>query len=469
MKLLTNSRLEAIGRILVGVLLPFLSKLLNKLLNKSLNMRLNCVVRTLVGAATVALILFWPQAQTAKARRHHSKAALRNTMYQAGQTALKNRRYPKAKKLFEAHLMAHPTGKQRHATLWGLGWIAIRTGRFAEAGAFFKTLIDEVPYGEHAPAALYWYGYGQQQRGKNQHARQLWAGLVKRFAGDYYAHRAEHQLGKRPWPTGKAILPPAKPTPLAQRIQKLLQRGRVQRAQKLLKQASPTTLHSQDPITTDTLIAYAQTLDMHGLAKRLQETRDRRFLAPDAATQARLAARFSSKHIPTLLGAAHTQKLDPHLLVALAKQESNLQANAISSAGALGLLQLMPATGREMFQALHRRRLRKSSWQKPKPTFDLLRPALNTRLGARYLAQMLHTFDNLPEYALAAYNAGPGRVAQWGRRGDAIPVDIFVEEIPYPETQAYVRRVLALRRVHRFLQNKKRPQRPQSAQGKTNR
>ncbi|MSP68516.1 MAG: lytic transglycosylase domain-containing protein, partial [Alphaproteobacteria bacterium] len=134
------------------------------------------------------------------------------------------------------------------------------------------------------------------------------------------------------------------------------------------------------------------------------------------------------------------------LLLALARQESEFDQNAISPAGALGLMQLMPATATEVARKLG------ISFKQA----DLLSdPRLNARLGTTYLAGLLESYDNFYPLALAAYNAGPGRARQWMREnGDprhaaVDPVD-WIEQIPFPETRNYVQRVLESLNVYRY-------------------
>jgi TolA-binding protein len=130
--------------------------------------------------------------------------------------------------------------------------------------------------------------------------------------------------------------------------------------------------------------------------------------------------------------AANRYNFDPLLVLALIRQESRFQPKVISSAKAVGLCQLMPATAREVARSLNY----------PTPNHELLtRPAYNIELGTKYLNGLLKQFDQNGHLAVAAYNAGPGSVQKWLRAKPDLDPDLFVETIPYKETRNYVIKV----------------------------
>jgi len=146
-----------------------------------------------------------------------------------------------------------------------------------------------------------------------------------------------------------------------------------------------------------------------------------------------LEIRFPLAYSDMMMKEAASNTLDPAWIMAVARQESVMMPDARSPAGALGLMQLMPATGRKLAQQL------KSRLSDLK---QLLRPELNIRLGSYYLRQLTRQFDGHAALATAAYNAGPKRVRQWTPT-QSIAADIWIDTIPYAETRQYVRRVLA--------------------------
>ena len=147
-----------------------------------------------------------------------------------------------------------------------------------------------------------------------------------------------------------------------------------------------------------------------------------------------LEIRYPTPFIEWIDSTAMTAKIDPAWVLGIARSESLFMPDAGSSAGALGLMQLMPNTGRLTARELKLRYRGRSS---------LLDPHTNIRLGTRYLGNMLKRFDENPVLATAAYNAGPQRVEQWLPVSFSLAADVWIDTIPYRETRRYVRRVLA--------------------------
>ncbi len=152
-----------------------------------------------------------------------------------------------------------------------------------------------------------------------------------------------------------------------------------------------------------------------------------------------LEIRFPFAYRSELTAQARNQGLDPAWVFAMARQESAFNARARSSAGAMGLMQIMPATGRRIASDLNTRL--GQSWQ----LFD---PQLNARFGTHYLRKLLDQFDDHPLLAIAAYNAGPHRVRQWRPATGSLEADIWVENVPFHETRTYLQRVLAYTAIY---------------------
>lgn len=128
--------------------------------------------------------------------------------------------------------------------------------------------------------------------------------------------------------------------------------------------------------------------------------------------------------------------LDPFTVMGLIHQESYFNANAKSSVGATGLMQLMPATARELAGRFH-----------IAPRLD--NPETNIRLGAAHFKGLVSLFNGSDELAIASYNAGQGRVQQWRRAAPSKPMDEFIESIPFRETRTYVKHVVMIASSYR--------------------
>ena len=153
-----------------------------------------------------------------------------------------------------------------------------------------------------------------------------------------------------------------------------------------------------------------------------------------------LRSKYKLMYPNDILSSAEEFHVDPYLVCGVIFTESGFRPNAKSSVGALGLMQLMPATGLEEAELLEIEGVTEES---------LTDPALNIRLGCNYLRKLLDEFGT-ESVALAAYNAGPGRVRQWLKEYGT-KEDGSILYIPYPETSKYVGRVESARGVYERL------------------
>ena len=147
-----------------------------------------------------------------------------------------------------------------------------------------------------------------------------------------------------------------------------------------------------------------------------------------------LELRFPLAHTGLVEQHAARNGIDIAWIYAVMRQESAFMHNARSHAGAMGLMQLMPATARSV--------ARKVLNRKPPRRQELLQPEINIALGSAYLKQMKGELGDSAVLATAAYNAGPHRVTRWLPKR-TLPADIWIELVPFRETRGYLRRVLA--------------------------
>jgi soluble lytic murein transglycosylase len=147
---------------------------------------------------------------------------------------------------------------------------------------------------------------------------------------------------------------------------------------------------------------------------------------------------YPLEHTDAIRDAARRYDLDPALVAAVIYAESRFDEHALSSQGAVGLMQVLPQTAEQIAD---------ESGGVTFTTADLEDPRVNVRYGSYYLRHALDAYDGDVRAAVASYNAGMGAVSEWRAGGEARRLRL--RDIPYPETRAYVEKVLEARRVYR--------------------
>jgi soluble lytic murein transglycosylase len=162
-------------------------------------------------------------------------------------------------------------------------------------------------------------------------------------------------------------------------------------------------------------------------------------VAPSPATRWSWDCAFPAPYADEVAAVERAHALPAGLVHAVMRQESGFDPEAVSPAGAIGLLQLMPNTARTLLGPARDG----GDAGEPVAVADLLTiPRKNVALGARYLHDLLEHFHGRVPLAVAAYNGGPEAVDRWLKRPQGLDLDLFVERIPYAETRTYVARVL---------------------------
>lgn len=149
-----------------------------------------------------------------------------------------------------------------------------------------------------------------------------------------------------------------------------------------------------------------------------------------------LSRRFPMAFDQTLKNSAEKNNIDPAWAFAIVRRESSFMPDANSGAGAMGLMQVMPSTARY----LAKEKVSSSS------LFD---PTINVGLGTQYMRYLMDKMDNNPILVTASYNAGWRRVQSWLPEKNGMPLDLWIETIPYKETRNYVKAVLAYQQIYR--------------------
>jgi len=326
-----------------------------------------------------------------------------------------------------------------------VGWADYRAGRYEAAALLLETTARLRPPSGSTAGFLYWSARARVAMGQTDRARPLLAETIQRYKHAYHGVRAREALArlggmKAPPALLLAGAPPSEaplPEPRATRLHQLLLVERFGEAEQELRLLPESAL-------VQATLAWADW--RQGLYRPAIIAMKRAFPEWIGEAGDRLPADvwrvlFPIRYDGELRLAAQQEGVDPALVAALILQESSFDAEALSRAGARGLMQVMPATGRRIARDKGQR-FRRAALHDPETSLDF---------GTHYLRQMSARFSGSVEKVLAAYNAGPHRVDAWtAMRGD-FPPEEFIESIPFSETRSYVTIVLANREQYRRL------------------
>ena len=331
-----------------------------------------------------------------------------------------------------AKLARKRSGSNASAARWSLAWMSRQDG-LGDAVERFAEFAASAGNDEDRAQGTYW----QARAGKPANARALLLRVVELEPLGWYGLLARERLGQAA--TGVAPFPPARtrgPTPPELALSaELLSLG-------LRAEAGAEADWYVQHHPGDAALAALSLYERAGrfdrsvtIAESLLGGRGAR--APRALLEAAYPTAFPAE----VQASAQRGRLDPYLLLSVMRRESLFKPDTRSAAGAVGLLQLLPATARRAAVVLGRPPLRDE---------QLVVPATAIDLGAWYLAELLARFGD-PAVALAAYNAGPRVAAPWAAKGAGRELDEWVEDIPYRETRKYVKIVIGSWSAYRQL------------------
>jgi soluble lytic murein transglycosylase len=371
---------------------------------------------------------------------------LAEALYSSGNMYLLSRDYAKAVEYY-GYLSAHfPQNKNAAAAHWRAGWLNYRQGLFSDAAHTFDEQIHLYPSATETVAALYWRArLYETQDNKPAVAATNYKAIVRAYQHFFYAQMARQRLAAlgtlqpETDPEIDRINAPELP-PLDDSFpedSEHLAKARIL-ANAGLNEYIPREIAADPDSGSWSALAEAQIYASFGETYRAMRALKRAL--PYAASASinsiplvywRIL--FPEPYWDTIKAESAKNNLDPYLVASLIRQESEFNPSAVSYANAWGLMQLLPSVGRAMAR---------EEGIKNFETFQLLDPETNIRLGTRYLRHTLDHFGGVPEYALAAYNAGDERVADWEAAGPYHGMDEFIESIPFTQTREYVEAIL---------------------------
>jgi soluble lytic murein transglycosylase len=348
--------------------------------------------------------------------------------------------------VFREMLVRYPAGRFAARAAWKAGWTAYRHGRFAEALQYFDQGSARFPRSDYRPSWLYWAGRAAEQAGHLETGTARLRLAATDYHNSYYGRLALARLkgarGSSVAPTlQKAPAPEAAPIPTAARIAALLAAGLDREAMNELQYAQ--RVWGDSPRLQATVAVTHQRLGQVRAGINAMKRAYPQYLAAGGETLPAdiLKVIFPLDYWPLLQKYAKQRHLDPYLVAALVGQESNFDPVVRSHANAYGLMQILPGTGRHYARKLGVRRY---------STRRLTEAEVNVLLGTQIFADSIRKFGGV-HFALAAYNAGDSRVVRWQRERPGLPQDEFIDDIPFPETQNYVKRILGTAEDYRYL------------------
>ena len=353
--------------------------------------------------------------------------------------------------VFRELLQRFPSGRFAARAAWKVGWWALKHGRDAETAVVFERGAAAFPRSDYRPPWLYWAGRARERTGDAELARERYELVVIDYANSYYGRLAAGRLkalragvspaasSARRW---QAAAPAAEPAiPATELITWLIHAGLYDAALDEISYAGRAWGRSAALDATRAWVLNR----MGQLRPAISVMRQTypHFLAAGGESLPMDIQRviFPLDHWPLIRQHAAAHKLDPYLVAALIAQESTFDSQARSSANAIGLMQVLPSTGRQWARKLGIRRFSARS---------LTTPAVNVRIGTAYFADLVKRFGS-EHLALASYNAGAHRVNRWISERPGLPREEFIDDIPFPETQNYVKRILGTAEDYRRL------------------
>ena len=350
-----------------------------------------------------------------------------------------------------------PSGSRADYAHWKVAWLSLRQGRVADAKKALEDQIALYPSSPETPAALYWRGRLAEEDNDPGTARAYYQTLSQRYRNYYYGLLGREQLAKVK--DGSAAHYPLLDNILANT-----------NAPKITADPAPDDnlrLQKAHLLANGALMEFA-VRELKGAAEEEKGT----WLVPEMVRLYQDAGRYDQaieylKHSTSdyfavelsnlprayweglfpkpywydLKRFSTSNGLDPNLVAALIRQESEFNPNAVSRSNAVGLMQLLPRVGRDVAR---QQKLRSFT------TNQLFTPAINLQLGTHYFRTMVDKFGAV-EYALAAYNAGDDRVQEWQGMAKYRDVAEFVESIPFTETRDYVQAIVRNANMYRLL------------------
>jgi soluble lytic murein transglycosylase len=356
---------------------------------------------------------------------------------------------------FREMYQKYPTGHYAERAAWKVGWWAYRSDKYADTIAAFESAASSFPRSDYRPAWLYWSGRAHESLKDLPAADARYSLVATDYLNSYYGRLATDRLtlhGSRPpqrqliadaqTTTDEGIVLPTAPPQNEAIVRALLALNLYDQAVDELRFAQKAW--GDSPIIQATFgWIYNQRGDLRAGINAMKRAYPQYLAAGGEQIPANLLrVRFPVSYWTQIQKYSADRGLNPYMMAALIAQESNFIADIRSRANAYGLMQLLPSTGRQYAKALAMNR---------RFSLSMLTTAdTNLRMGTAYFADLVKQFGG-EHFALATYNAGPSRVQKWISERPGVERAEFIDDIPFPETQDYVKKILGQAEDYRRL------------------
>jgi len=387
--------------------------------------------------------------------RFPSSPWLSEALYSSGNMYLLRKDFPTAVTYYGELAKRFPQSTYAPSAHWRAAWLNYRIGQYSEAARLMDEQIAVYHGGKEIPSALYWRGrLYQNQESRPDMAATYYKTVARIYRHYYYASIAQQRISElgSVTPANIASLEAMKPEPIPTLTDDIPEDDpHVVRAHVLanagLNEYIAAEIQAADGSDEWGALCEAKIYASYGENWRAMRSMKRAIpfytSAPiDSIPMEYWRILFPQAYWSTIKSESDKNSLDPYMVAALIRQETEFNPGAISNKSAYGLMQLLPSVGKSMAkeEGIHHF-----------ATNDLLDPNTNIRLGTRYLRQTLEKFNSQPEYTFAAYNAGDSRVTDWQAIGNYKGMDEFVESIPFTETREYVQAIIRNEQIYREL------------------
>ena len=365
------------------------------------------------------------------------------------------KRYPKATKYY-TELVSKSSDEYAERAAWQLGWMNYTIGNFKKAYDYFDNSVRKYPSGLFIESSMFWSAKSAKQLKHMDLAQQIFTNVNMTFPYTYYGIRAgEMKPDKKFFPEIPREEEPPFATPILStdahfhhsRGVELSAIGFYEDARLEIKKLESTTQKNLSGILWLTKLyndahAYSDTMRVMQLYKNFKTKLREKDLTKNFWKNFYPLAYAKAIHVN-----AKIFNIDPYFVKGLIRQESLFNSQVQSRAGAIGLMQIMPETGRLLYA--------NSKKSEPFNTTILFNPETNIQLGIQYIDQLNKRFKKNRTHILISYNAGPHNLKKWLKRFRHLQdPDVFIESIPYPETRKYVKKVLRNYGIYQSLYSK---------------